>query len=204
MKKFGQSRVSGILLHPTSLPSPYGIGDLGQSAYDFVDFLVHGGQSLWQILPLGPTGYGDSPYQCLSAFAGNPLLISPDKLVEEGFLDRSDLEPLPKFPAEGLDFCKVIDYKNLLLEKAFEKFKATTITDLRSDFLRFTHKMASWLDDYALYRALKDVYNGSVWNTWPNSQAQREKGALVSAREGLHDKIEAHKFRQYLFFKQWD
>src|SRR5215472_3495558 len=130
-------RCSGILLHPTSLPGRYGIGDLGNEAYRFVDFLVAAQQSLWQILPLGPTGYGDSPYQCLSAFAGNPLLISPDKLVEDGFLDKSDLEPIAEFPHDRVDFCHVIQYKGVLLEKAFEKFKATTITDRRSDFLRF-------------------------------------------------------------------
>src|ERR1700733_728678 len=117
MKKFGTTRVSGVLLHPTSLPGRFGIGDLGQEAYRLIDFLEDSLQSLWQVLPLGPTGYGDSPYQCLSAFAGNPLLISLDKLVEDGFLEVSDLSPVPDFPCDRVDFGSVIDYKNELLSK---------------------------------------------------------------------------------------
>ena len=116
-------RSSGILLHPTSLPGKFGIGDLGDEAYAFVDFLAASNQSLWQVLPLGPTGYGDSPYQCFSAFAGNALLVSPERLVADGLLTAEDIARVPKSPAEKIDFGKVIEYKNALLRKAFERFK---------------------------------------------------------------------------------
>jgi 4-alpha-glucanotransferase len=196
-------RLSGVLLHPTSLAGRFGIGDLGDEAYRFIDFLAASKQSLWQILPLGPTGYGDSPYQCFSAFAGNALLISPERLVDTGLLDQTDLHGVPKFPIEKIDFGWVIPYKNLLLEKAYENFKKSTDTDLRAEFLAFTHEAAAWLDDYALFRALKDAHKGVAWNRWKPQYALREASAIAQAREKLHDKIEAHRFFQFLFFKQW-
>src|SRR3954463_3958194 len=125
-------RASGILLHPTSLPGKFGIGDLGDEAYAFVDFLVASKQSLWQALPLGPTGYGDSPYQCFSAFAGNTLLVSPERLLQEGLLRAEDLQGTPQFPEEKIDFGNVIKFKNALLEKAFARFLQTTDTNLRT------------------------------------------------------------------------
>src|ERR687883_192860 len=125
-------RSSGILLHPTSLPGRFGIGDLGQEAYRFVDFLVDSGQGLWQVLPLGPTGYGDSPYQCFSAFAGNPLLVSPDLLVEQGLLSKGDVKHPPKFHATRVDYGPVIEYKRALLARAFEAFSSDAETSLRS------------------------------------------------------------------------
>src|SRR5258705_10958760 len=128
------SRASGILLHPTSLPGPFGIGDLGDEAYRFADFLAASGQSLWQVLPLGPTGYGDSPYQCFSAFAGNPLLISPQRLVQTGLLSDDDLSGAPRFSRRRVDFGPVIEYKKALLEKAFANFKRLTGTSLSSEF----------------------------------------------------------------------
>ena len=168
-------RSSGILLHPTSLPSRFGIGDLGNGAYRFVDFLVASAQSLWQVLPLGPTGFGDSPYQSFSAFAGNPLLISPQRLADEGFLSRDDIKRVPRFPAESVDYGRVIDYKNDLLRRAFESFNRTTETGLRADFLAFTQQAAPWLDDYALFRALKDEHDGAAWNTWERELVKRDR-----------------------------
>jgi 4-alpha-glucanotransferase len=196
-------RASGVLLHPTSLPGRFGIGDLGKEAFAFVDFLAAGEQTYWQVLPLGPTGFGDSPYQCLSAFAGNPLLVSPEKLVEQELLSAEEIEKVPDFPASKVDFGPVITYKYSLLEKAFENFKRTTDTGLRADFLGFSQQSADWLEDWALYRALKDANDGASWNHWGKALVEREPQALASARDDLHDRIEAHKFFQYLFFKQW-
>lgn len=196
-------RSSGILLHPTSLPGRFGIGDLGDEAYRFVDFLTASEQSLWQVLPLGPTGYGDSPYQCFSAFAGNTLLISPERLVEEGLLSQQDLDGAPDFPEERIDFGNVITFKNALLKEAFERFKQTSDQSLRAYFERFSHQASSWLEDYALYRALKDAQNGKAWNEWEPKLARRDTAALASAREHLREQIDAQKFYQFLFFKQW-
>lgn len=196
-------RSSGILLHPTSLPGNFGIGDLGDEAYRFVDFLKASGQSLWQVLPLGPTGYGDSPYQCFSAFAGNTLLISPERLLSEGLLNSQDLARRPAFPEEKVDFGGVIKFKNALLKEAFNRFKKISNADLRSSFEQFSHQASSWLDDYALYRALKDAQDGKAWNEWEPRLARRDPTALAEARERLHDEIASQKFYQFLFFKQW-
>ena len=196
-------RSSGILLHPTSLPGKFGIGDLGDEAFRFVDFLAASKQSLWQVLPLGPTGYGDSPYQCFSAFAGNTLLISPERLIEEGLLTPEDLANAPKFPVEKVDFGNVIEFKNELLCKAFSRFKETTDKSLRTYFEHFSQQSSSWLEDYALYRALKNEQGGKAWNEWEPKLARRDEAALASARERLRDEIDAQKFFQFLFFKQW-
>ncbi len=196
-------RASGILLHPTSLPGRFGIGDLGDEAYKFIDFLAESGQTLWQVLPLGPTGYGDSPYQCFSAFAGNAMLVSPARLVEVGFLDKKDIADVPDFDLDRVEFGRVIEYKSGLLRKAFDNFRRTTDTGLRSDFETFNQNAAVWLDDYALYRAMKDARDGAAWNRWEKPLVRRDPEALVAARDALHEEIEAHKFYQYLFFKQW-
>lgn len=196
-------RCSGVLLHPTSLPGPYGIGDLGEDAFKFADFLADSGQHLWQLLPLAPTGFGDSPYQCFSAFAGNPLLISPDKLVEHGLLTEADLQPIPRFTTEKVNFGKAIEYKKKLLGIAFDNYKSTTDTSLRADFLAFCNKHTSWLDDYALFRVLKEEHGGASWDVWPMELSKRDKTALAQAEKRLQDPIEAEKFFQYLFFKQW-
>ncbi|HEX8921980.1 MAG TPA: 4-alpha-glucanotransferase, partial [Pyrinomonadaceae bacterium] len=196
-------RSSGILLHPTSLPGRFGIGDLGKEAYAFVDFLVASGQRLWQVLPLGPTGYGDSPYQCFSAFAGNTLLISPERLVDEGLLSVDDLADVPAFNQERVDFDGVIKFKSALLARAFERFKEAGSRGVRSDFESFCHQEASWLDDYALFRALKDANGGAVWNEWEQSLVKRERDAMERMRGELRDRIDAQQFYQYLFFKQW-
>ena len=182
-------RTSGILLHPTSLPSPFGIGDLGPEAYKFVDFLVSAGQSLWQVLPLGPTGYGDSPYASYSAFAGNTLLISPERLVDDGLLDRTDLEEKPVGP---VDYGFAHQLKDKLLARAYERFSKAD--QLRSEFGEFVERQSYWLDDYALFRALKDEHGGVAWTEW---------GSTEGACERLKSQVEAHQFYQFLFFRQW-
>jgi 4-alpha-glucanotransferase len=192
-------RSSGILLHPTSLPGRFGIGDLGDEAFSFIDFLQTGSQSLWQVLPLGPTGFGDSPYQCFSAFAGNPLLVSPDRLVEEGYLSNSDIEDAPRFSADRIEFGRVIEYKNSLLGKAFDNLGQADETE----FLKFCEETKEWLDDYALFRALKDEHGGAAWNTWKAELALRDEKEIESARSRLRERIDAHRFYQFLFFKQW-
>jgi 4-alpha-glucanotransferase len=197
------SRSSGILLHLTSLPGAHGIGDLGDEAYRFVDFLVNSGQSLWQILPLGPTGYGDSPYASYSAFAGNTLLISLPFLVRENLLTNALLEDAPAFPQERVDFEGAHEFKQSLLRQAFVNFQKMTNQTLRHEFEEFCQSAASWLEDYALFRALKDEHGGIAWNEWKKPLAQRETVALAQARERLREEIEAQKFYQFLFFKQW-
>jgi 4-alpha-glucanotransferase len=169
-------RASGILLHPTSLPGGFGVGDLGPEAYKFVDFLVNAGQSLWQVLPLGPTGYGDSPYACYSAFAGNTLLVSPE-----------NTDPKPDLNTDRVDFGEAHRIKNQLLRRAYERYQKTTDTNLRSAFETFAQREAHWLDDYALFRALKDAHNGVAWNEWEPALVRRTPAALARAREQLRE-----------------
>ncbi|MFO7663484.1 MAG: 4-alpha-glucanotransferase [Chloroflexota bacterium] len=200
------TRSAGVLLHPTSLPSRYGIGDLGDDAYNFVDFLAAGQQTLWQILPIGPTGYGDSPYQSFSAFAGNPLLISPDRLVEDGFLPEEAVADVPDFPLDEVDFGPVIEYKQGLLRQAYAHFQANQNEGQREAFNRFTENTSYWLDDFALFMALKDHHkgeNGGVWNTWPREIARRQVKGLKKWTEQLAGEIEVQKFLQFLFYQQW-
>ncbi|MEW6085412.1 MAG: 4-alpha-glucanotransferase [Chloroflexota bacterium] len=196
-------RSGGILLHPTSLPNPYGIGDLGPQAYRFVDWLASTGCKLWQILPLGPTGYGDSPYQCFSAFAGNPYLISPDGLIQDGLLTRDDLNDAPLFPASRVDFGLLIPWKLNLLLKAFARFPSTS-KEFREGFEYFCARNVTWLDDFSLFMALKDSHRGNAWNTWDESLRTREQSALDKARREFPNDILRHSFYQYLFFRQWD
>ncbi|MEN8098769.1 MAG: 4-alpha-glucanotransferase, partial [Chloroflexota bacterium] len=199
-------RSSGILLHPTSLPSRYGIGDLGDRAYRFIDFLAQAGQRLWQILPLGPTGYGDSPYQCFSASAGNPLLVSPDQLVADGYLDQSDLDDVPDFPVEYVDYGWVIQYKEQLLDKAFNRFEVNATDGQKSAFDSFCQERGEWLQDFALFMALKRHHmhhEGGVWNKWPSDIAFREPGAIEDWTEKLGREVESVKFAQFLFYTQW-
>jgi 4-alpha-glucanotransferase len=186
------SRSSGILLHPTSFPSRFGIGDLGPEAYKFIDFLVEAGQTLWQVLPLGPTGYGDSPYAAYSAFAGNTLLISPERLVDDGLLDRSDAEETPVGP---IDYGYIHQLKDRILANAYQNFVQRDNTILRSEFEAFVQEQSCWLDDYALFRALKDEHGGAAWTEWDTR---------ADSRERLKSKIEAHQFYQFLFFRQWN
>ncbi len=195
-------RAGGILLHPTSLPSPYGIGDLGEQSYRFVDWLAGTGCKLWQILPLGPTGYGDSPYQCFSAFAGNHYLISPDELIQDGLLTHEDVADAPAFPASRADFSLLIPWKLNLLLKAFSRLPSMP-KDFRDGFDYFCAQNASWLNDYALFMALKDSHGGNAWNTWDKSLRTRKQSALDTARKELSNDIHRHSFYQYLFFRQW-
>jgi 4-alpha-glucanotransferase len=197
-------RSSGLLLHPTSFPGRYGIGDLGAEAYRWVDFLKSADQKLWQILPLGPTGYGDSPYQCFSAFAGNPFLISPDQLIEDGLLTKADLEPLPAFPSHTVDYGPVIIYKLALLDKAYARYQSGAgSAALRVGFESFQHAQSGWLDDFALFMALKESHNGAVWSTWEPDLVSRQSAALAAARASLAEAIESQRLRQFLFFRQW-
>src|ERR1041385_6577510 len=189
MKDNPVQRTSGVLLHPTSFPGPYAIGDLGPEAYAFVDFLVAAGQSLWQVLPLGPTGYGDSPYACYSAFAGNTLLVSPEILVKEGLLDSATPSPVI---SKKVDFGAAHQLKEQLLRRAYVRYTKTTDTTLRSAFETFAQQQAHWLEDYALFRALKDAHGGVAWNEWEPSLMRRDESALAIARDKLQDEIEAH------------
>jgi 4-alpha-glucanotransferase len=195
-------RASGILLHPTSLPGRFGIGDLGDEAYAFADFLVAGGQTLWQVLPLGPTGYGDSPYMCYSAFAGNPLLISPARLLTDGWLSPDDVDEISRFSAR-VDFGHAHDSKEKVLRKAFEKFQVAKDAESQRQFTVFCEQNQSWLEDYALFRALKTAHNGAAWHEWEESLVRRDESALRAARNRLDDEIEAHRFFQFLFSRQW-
>ncbi len=196
-------RSSGVLLHPTSLPGRYGIGDLGEWAYRFTDWLAAAGQSIWQVLPLGPTSYGDSPYQALSSFAGNPLLISLDKLVGQGWLTPDDLAIVPNFPSELVDFGSVIAYHNDLLTLAYQRFKIGGSSKQRAEFQAWSDQNGAWLEDFALFSALKEYQGGKPWVEWPEAEALRFPEALNSARTTHADKIAEHRFKQWLFYKQW-
>jgi 4-alpha-glucanotransferase len=195
------NRSSGILLHISSLPSRFGIGGLGGSARQFIDFLADAGQGLWQVLPLGPTGYGDSPYQALSAFAGNPNFISPEVLLHDGWLDEQDLD-VPGFPDTHVDYGAVIPWKKHLLATAFGRFRQQANDAQRADFEGFCHQHGAWLEDFALFAALKEHFQ-SAWTAWEPGLVQRHPGALEYWRGELGDQIELQKFVQHQFFHQW-
>ena len=196
-------RSSGILLHPTSLPGPYGIGDLGAEAYRFVDFLAATGQKLWQVLPLGPTGYGDSPYACYSAFAGNTLLINPDLLLADGLLNQEDLDNYPRLPNDRVDFERVSKAKQSLLAIAFDYFKHYGRDGMREAFDQFCSTNAGWLDDYALFCVFKEMHLGKLWSEWEPRLAKHESATIEMILPLWMDQIEAQKFFQFLFFRQW-
>ncbi|HTW66271.1 MAG TPA: 4-alpha-glucanotransferase, partial [Bryobacteraceae bacterium] len=187
-------RTSGILLHPTSLPGCYGIGNLGPEARRFADFLADAGQKLWQVLPLGPTGYGDSPYQCFSAWAGNPLLISLGDLVERGWLDASALANAPQFHPDRVDFERLIPWKTGVLESAVQPG-----TGLEA----FCDANRRWLEDYALFMAIKAAHHGVAWTQWEVGARDRDPKALAKWREQLARPIATQKFLQFVFFEQW-
>lgn len=192
-------RRSGILLHPTSLPGSFGIGDLGPSAYRFIDWLVAAGQSLWQVLPLGPTGYGDSPYQAFSASAGNPLLISPQWLLEQELLTDAELAAAPLFPADSVDFGAVIPWKDALFRQAFARFR----TQARPEFERWTTTNGAWLEDYALFVAVKAHFGGGPWKDWNADIRGREPQAMAHYATLLAEEVAYQKFLQYQFAQQW-
>lgn len=196
-------RRSGILLHIISLPSPYGIGDLGPSAYRFADFLAEARQSFWQVLPLNPTRttHGNSPYDSYSAFAGNPLMISPDLLLETGLLSREELGEIPPFPDERVDYQAVTEYKAGLLQRAFESNRDHLSSDCELE--RFCRENDGWLEDYALFSALKAQFKGAVWSEWPLDVRDRQEAAIEGWKTKLRERILKEQFIQYLFFKQW-
>ena len=196
-------RASGILLHPTSLPGRFGIGDLGSAARRFVDFLADSGQQLWQIMPLGPTAFGDSPYQAVSAFAGNPSLISLERLVEEKYLAPWDFLDAPDFPAQAVDYGPVIEYKQRLLRLSFENFKNQPGGKHAAEFAAFCAANRGWLDDYALFVALKEEHGGANWSDWERDIATRQPAALAHWQAELADAIQYHRYTQFQFYKQW-
>ncbi len=196
-------RASGILLHPTSLPGPYGIGDLGPAASRFLSFLTQAGQRIWQVLPLGPTGYGDSPYQSFSAFAGNPLLISLDALVADELLTDAEVAPARELPSRFVDFGRVIAHRHPLWQRALERFEARAGSAAREAFASFCVSQAAWLDDFALFMAVKDAHKLVAWTQWERPIALRDPAAVTRWRDRLSREIRAYQFAQYLFFSQW-
>jgi 4-alpha-glucanotransferase len=197
-------RTSGVLLHPTSLPSRFGVGDLGPEARRFVEFLAGARQGVWQVLPLGPTGYGDSPYQCFSAFAGNPLLISLEDLAAEGWLGRADLDQVPAFPRERCDYGGAQQFKLPLLKQAFRRFLRHASAEQQAALDEFCQRHAGWLDDYALFAALKAAHDGRPWHEWERPLAQRDAVALSAARERQAEDVRVQQFQQWTFFTQWE
>ena len=193
-------RGSGILLHITSLPSSYGVGDLGPEACRFADFLAQTKQTYWQVLPLYPTNpaFGNSPYSSISAFAGNTLLISPDLLLGEDLLSREDLDPIPPFPEARCDFSEAIRYKDKLLERAYQHFNQHG--EGRESFEAFCSENSSWLEDFALFVVLRKRFDGKVWNQWPRELRDRDLKSLRAIKKESHNQIEKEKFWQYLFF----
>lgn len=192
-------RASGILLHPTSFPSRFGIGDLGPIAYRFIDFLADSKQKFWQLLPLGPTGFGNSPYMSYSAMAGNPLLISPEELQFKGLLKEEDFQDIPEFPLETVDYDRVSTIKMDLLRKAYNNFQHHP----QELFQEFCQEQAQWLDDYALFMAIKTVTNGDPWNTWEPGLAKRKPEALTEFAQKFSDEINFRKYLQFEFYRQW-
>jgi 4-alpha-glucanotransferase len=196
-------RASGILLHPTSLPSRFGIGDLGDQAYRFVDFLAHSDQQIWQILPIGPTGFGNSPYLSYSALAGNPLLISPEVLHGQELLTTEELNSIPDFSLDRVDFERVIATKMPLLRKASDRFKAKGLATVNREFHNFCDRHNDWLSDYALFMSLKQAHNGKSWHQWEADIAYRQPQAMAEWATKLADEIFFHKFVQFQFSCQW-
>jgi 4-alpha-glucanotransferase len=197
------TRKSGILLHPTSLPGRWGIGELGAAAYTFVDFLAAAGQQLWQVMPLGPTGYGDSPYQGFSAFAGNPLLISLDQLIEERLLAQEDLADAPAFSDTRADYGMVIPFKLAVLRRSFERFKASATIEQRRALADFRTEQRGWLANYTLFAAIKEAHGGANWNAWEPAIARCEPHAMGEWASRLSEQTEFHAYMQHQFYRQW-
>lgn len=196
-------RSSGVLVHPTSFPGPYGIGDLGGAARTFVDWLARAGQKYWQLLPLGPTGYGDSPYQSFSAFAGNPYLIGIDGLIADGLLSKTAIEPLPEFQPHRVDYGLQHVWRAEVVEKAFASFEDGAAAHLVPAFEAFCLEKRTWLDDFALFTALKTAHQGRPWTEWAPDIRARTPEALASWRSRLRREVRRVSFEQFLFFRQW-
>jgi 4-alpha-glucanotransferase len=197
------NRAAGILLHPTSLPGQYGIGDIGPQAHAWIDYLVSTGCSLWQVLPLGPTGYGDSPYQNFSAFAGNPYLISLEVLLSDGLLIEADLQDMPDFSSDQVDFGNLIPWKLAVLDRAYRRFQKLDDPEMRQELMLFRAQNAHWLDDFGLFMALKEAQGGISWSEWPRPLRLRDAHTLQQARREYQDAIDRQVFRQFIFFRQW-
>lgn len=197
-------RTAGILLHPTSLPGKYGMGDLGPEIYKFIDFLEAAGQTQWQVFPLGPTGYGDSPYQCFSAFAGNPNLISPDFLIKDGYLTEADVADIPPHNPVSIDFGLAIDLKKKWLKQAYNRFKEMDDAEEKNALKKFEKKHKDWLDDFALFMACKEYHGGQLWTTWDPAIALRQGNAIATWKRKLSDEVKYNTWVQYIFFKQWN
>ncbi len=197
-------RAAGILLHPTSLPGPYGIGDIGPAAHAWLDTLARARQSWWQILPLGPTGYGDSPYQCFSAFAGNVALLSPDHLIRDGLINSYDVAG-QFFPDDRVDYGRVIPFKVALLRRAWENFRAGKAPWMREPYEVYCSENRDWLADYAMFMALKEARRGASWTTWPRELMRTgvDGKLLEFTRQELAEEVGLHQFGQFLFFRQW-
>jgi 4-alpha-glucanotransferase len=192
---------SGILLHPTSLPGAFGIGDLGPSAHSWLEFIAAAACGHWQVLPLGPTGYGDSPYQSFSAFAGNPYLVSPELLAADGLLDDGDLAGVPAFPAGRVDYGPVIEWKLQILNRAVARYRTRGV--LGEEFADFRNRHRQWLRPFAEFMAIKTDHGGGIWTEWPPDLVRGERTAVDRAVERLAADVEAHEFRQFLFDRQW-
>ena len=202
-------RYAGILLHPTSFPNPYGIGDLGKGAFDFIDFMEKAGMTAWQVLPLGHTGFGDSPYQPFSSFAGQPLIISIDHLIELDLLDEDDLKDMPQWNPEDISYGDVIAFKTELYRTAYERFidkeftdKLSTDEELMADYNKFINE-SDWLKDYALFMAGKDYHKGAPWYMWDESLKNPKDSERAEWEEKLSKEIGYYEFLQYLFYTEW-
>ena len=197
------TRTSGILLHPTSLPSPYGIGDLGKAAYDFIDFLEKAGQHLWQILPLTPTGYGNSPYSSFSAFAGQPLLISPEHLEKMGLLEEWELDTAPENNEDLVEYDKVSKWKTQIFKLAFSRFEMKEDKELKKQYRQFVKENTYWLNDYAIYMACRDMQGQKEWFKWDEKYRKSTQKVKAELKKTLKDEIKYYCFIQFLFYKQW-
>ena len=202
-KRAPLKRRCGILCHPTSMPGRFGIGDLGEGAYGFVDFLAQAGQTVWQILPLGPTGYGDSPYQPFSAFAGNPLLIGLEGLAEEGLLSEEDVAVGEPYPADKVCYGRAREFKDRALRQSYDSFLRRGSESAREEMAALADENRYWLDDFALFMALKRRFHWSAWADWDADVALREEQALARWRERLQDEIDYQRYLQFQFARQW-
>ena len=197
-------RSSGILLHPTSLPGKFGIGDLGPQAYAFIDFLAKSETGLWEVLPLGPTGYGDSPYQSFSAFAGNPYLISPELLVQDGLLEKEDISTPPEFPLTKIKFSQVYKFKDQLFLLAFNNFNERASNDqFHLEFDAFCESQNKWLENYSLFIAIKNTFKKAAWNLWPDELRFRNEEGLNNFKKENLLEVRLQSFIQFLFHRQW-
>ena len=197
------TRTSGILLHPTSIPSPYGIGDMGIEAYEFIDFLQKSGQHLWKTLPLTPTGFGDSPYQSFSAFAGQPLIISPAYMAELELLKEEDLADCPAGDGKFVDYGTIIPWKTKILKLAFEGFQKTKDAELLEEYEAFLKENAFWLEDYALFMSCKEKHNGQNWLSWEEEYRRPTKAVKTKMKAEFAEDMKYYYFVQFMFFKQW-